>query len=233
MKKIIFSIIFLLLISGCKQKFQIENDIININYNKYSLEPDDYQQVIDSLSELTFSCVKNKKYNNSIFSISTTDRVINFNLSTNYYMEYQENNKYCYTKESEKVKNLFFLLNGLVDKYTNTNFYVIEYVNNYSEDNKDINIRLDKSDEYVIIDTNEQITNFKINEIEFKDDYYEEINLLYQKDIIGPNRIVIRYSIEELPNYKISFTNKYGYTFNIIPTYDGITGKIIFETEVK
>lgn len=232
MKKLLIVVIIILL-TGCSKKLEINQDIININYNKYNLAQEDYNKVINYLNQINFSCGKNQNYSTTLLSIRTTSTIINFNLSSNYYMEYQENNKYCYTKDKEKVKNLIFLLDELIEKYTNNNFYTIEFLTDYQESNDDINIRLDKSSEYIIINTSETITNFKINEIEFNDNYFDEINLIYQKDIIEPNRIVIRKLLGDMPNYKISFMNNYGYTFHIVPTYDGITGNIVFKTEIK
>lgn len=226
-------IAFLLLITGCNQKINIDEQIINIKYDTYSIEKNDYSNILENLKQIDFSCGKEKQYTGKNLSISTTNSVINFTLSNNYYMEYQKDNKYCYTKDKIKVKNLVFLLDGIIKRYTSSNFFTIDFLNDYPENSKDTNIRLDKGNEYVIIDLNEQITNFKINEIEFQERNFEEINLIYKEKVMNLGKIVIRKRIGKTPNYKISFTNKYGYTFNIIPMYDGITGNILFETEVK
>lgn len=232
MKKIVI-ILTLLLITGCSQKMIITEQIININYDRYEIQTDDYSEILKKLKEIDFYCGKETQYIDKTLSISTTNSVINFSLSNHYYMEYQKDNKYCYTKDQEKVKNLVFLLDGIIKRYTSNDFFSIEFIENYEENNEDNNIRLDKGNEYVLIKLNEQITNFKINEIEFQDDHFEEINLIYNKEIIESNNIVIRKSIDNTPNYKISFTNKYGFTFNIIPIYDGITNNVVFEIEVK
>lgn len=232
MKKTVI-IIALLLITGCSQKININEEIINITYNQNNILANDYPNVLKTLGKIDFYCGKEKQYNNKLLSISTTSSVINFTLSNNYYMEYEKDNKYCYTKDKEKVKNLVFLLEETVKRYTSSDFFSIESLNNYQENNEEINIRLDKGNEYVVIKLNEKITYFKINEIEFRDDHFEEINLIYNKEIIDSNTIVIRKKVEKIPKYKISFTNKYGYIFNIIPTYDRITNNIVFEIEVK
>lgn len=231
MKKIVI-ILTLLLITGCKQKLNINEEIININYNEYNIQQNDYSSILKTLNEINFSCGKDRRYNGNLLSVSTTNSVINFTISDDYYIVFPQDNKYCYSKE-EKVKNLVFLLNGIIKRYTSDDFYNIRFMYDYIESDDETNIRLDKSNQYVIIKLDEPITSLKINEIEFKDNHYEEINLIYQKEKLNQNTIVIRKEINELPNYKISFVNKYGYTFHIIPIYDGITGNIAFETEVK
>lgn len=233
MKKIVIIITFLLLVTGCNQKLNINEEIINISYDEHNIKQNDYSKILETLNEINFYCGNEKQYDDKSLSISTTNSVINFTLSNNYYMEYQKDNKYCYTKEEEKVKNLVFLLDGIIKRYTSDNFYRIEFLNDYKENNEETNIRLDKGNDYVVIKFDEQITNLKINEIEFQNDHFEEINLIYQKETINTDTVVIRKLISESPNYKISFTNKYGYTFHIIPIYDGLTNKIVFETEVK
>jgi len=236
MKKIITILgllTFVLEIAGCNQKTFIKEDVINIRYNQYIINTMDYSNIVEILNQLNFYCGKNKQYDGQNLSISTTNSVINFTLSNNYYMEYQKDNKYCYTKNKEKVKELSFLLEETINKYTNNNFYTIEFIVDYEENNKENNIRLDKGNEYVVIKFNEPITNFKKKEIELKDNLFEEINLLYSQELVNLNTIVIRKKIEKIPNYKISFSNKYGYTFNIIPTYDEVTDNIKFNTEIK
>ena len=236
MKKIIFVLgllTFLLSATGCNNTIFIEQEIINMKYNQYTIQSADYSNIVQTLNQMTFYCDSQKQYNDKSLSISTTNAVINFTFSNNYYMEYQKDNKFCHTKNKEKVKELIFLLDETINKYINNNFYDIEFIRNYKETNTENNIRLDKSNEYIVIKLHEQITTFKINQIDFKDDYFEEIDLLYSQESVNLNKIVIRKKIEKVPTYKISFINKYGYTFNIIPTYDESTGNIQFNTEVK
>ena len=57
--------------------------------------------------------------------------------------------------------------------------------------------------------------NFSINEIKVNNDEYEEIDLIYNKDLINKNNIIIRKN--DFTNIKISFSTKYNYIVNIIP----------------
>lgn len=233
MKKIYTIIIFAFILTGCGNKLNLTDDIISINFDKYPIIEEDYEEIRNILNKIKFYCGKKKNYSGSTLVVSTESTIKNFHISNNYYMEYQNNNKYCYTKDSQKVKNLIFKINNSIEKYTSTSFYNIEFLTDYEENSDDYNIRLDKNNEYIVINNGEAIYNFKINDIEYSNDSFEEINLLYKQELIEPNKIVIRYLVGDNPNYKISFENKYGYLFSIIPTYDGMTGKIDMVTDIK
>lgn len=216
MKKIIILIVLTLLLTGC-HKLNINNNITNITYNNHKIDESDYGNILYYLNDITFYCGKKQNYNNRILLINTNEEIFNFHLSNNYYMEYQKDNKYCYTKKKEVVKNLTTTLDNLINKYKNVDIYNIKYVENYEENNNDFNIRLDKSSSYIVIENTEGINNFKINEIEYIEDTYEEIDLIYSEFLINKDKVIIRKNLISDPNIKISFINNYGYIVNIIP----------------
>jgi len=223
-------IIILLSITGCGQKLTINSEIINMNYYNYQIQTEDYSEIINTIEESTFYCDKKKNNYNNFLTISTTNSIITFSILGENKLEYHQNNKYCYSEEGEK---LISLLNSITQKYTSDQFYTAQFIENYEENNEDLNIRLDKSSEYVVISLNEYISDFRINEVEIKDNNFEEINLIYSQQSISQNTIVIRKEITSFPTFKITFTNKYGYTFNIIPIYNDITKQVEFNSEIK
>lgn len=230
MKIIIIMITLTLLLTGCT-KLDINSNITSITYNNHVIDESDYGNIVDYLNSTTFYCGKKQNYNEHTLIVGTNEEIFNFHLSNNYYMEYQKDNKYCYTKNKEVVKNLITTLDNLINKYTDISTYNINYIKGYEENNKDFNIKLDKNNDYIVINKNESISNFKINEIEYTDNDYEEINLIYSEDLIDKNSIVIRKDLINNPNIKISFINSYGYTVNIIPVLE--EESIIFNTKIK
>lgn len=229
MKKIIIMITLTLLLTGCN-KLEINNNITSITYNNHTIDENDYGNILNYLSRITFYCGKKQDYNDRSLVINTNEEIFNFHLSNNYYMEYQKDNKYCYTKNKELVKNLITTLDNLINKYTNINVYNVFYAKDYKENEEDFNIRLDKSNDYIVINTDENISNFKINEIEYIEDNYAEVDLIYSEEVIDKNNIVIRKNLTDNCNIKISFTNSYGYVVNIIPL---LKDNISFNIEIK
>lgn len=229
MKKIIIMITLTLLLTGCN-KLEINNNITSITYNNHTIDENDYGNILNYLNRTTFYCGKKQDYNDRSLVINTNEEIFNFHLSNNYYMEYQKDNKYCYTKNKELVKNLITTLDNLINKYTNINVYNVFYAKDYKENDEDFNIRLDKSNDYIVINTDENISNFKINEIEYIEDNYAEVDLIYSEEVIDKNNIVIRKNLTDNCNIKISFTNSYGYVVNIIPL---LKDNISFNIEIK
>lgn len=81
-------------------------------------------------------------------------------------------------------------------------------------------IKLNKNNDYIVINNSLLINNFKINEIEYnkKANNYIETDLLYSYQQIKNNQaIIIRKEILENPNFIISFTNPYNYLSTILP----------------
>ena len=106
-KKLILVLLFF--ITGCSSKLNFNNEINRIKYNNNNIYYQDYDTIINDLNSIKWNCVKNdNNYNESNLIINTKDSIMNFYFSNNYYMEYKNNNKYCYTKNK---KVLFLELN--------------------------------------------------------------------------------------------------------------------------
>lgn len=210
MKK--FTILLMLLFIGCSNKKNINlNNITNIKYNNIEILESDYQSINDLLKQINFSNKEiNIDYTNKLV-IVTNNELYNIYLSNNYYIKYEKNDKLYYSKNTKNNKILIDYLESLYTKYTNTNFFNISYIKNYDEN--DI-IKLDSSDNYILIELHEQIYDFKIHEI---DDENLDVNLLYENDDIENKKIAIRKTIDNKNNIRITFKNAYNNTVSIIP----------------
>lgn len=232
-KYLFFTIIFLLM--GCRsQNISIENPI-SISYNDYTIIENDYDTITNLLSQLKFSCGKKQNYNTNLLTITDQNTIYHFHISHNYYMEFQENNKYCYTKDSQQVENLVNELNNLIKKYQNTNFLTLNSSTSYESNDDDTYIKLDKVNQYITLSSELPIYNLKINEIEYDKEElsYKEINLLYSIESIEANKkIVIRKNVVDEATFKISFETPYNYQVNIIPVLNA-QQEIRFQTEIN
>lgn len=219
MKKIIYLTIILTTCSCSSKKIVVDNTI-SIIYNNYNIVEKDYDSIINTLNEVSFSCGKKQNYQGDMLTVTTNNNFYQFHISSNYYMEFQKNDKYCYTKDTEKIKNMINFLNQKINEYTDLSFFTIRNETNYINNANDMIIKLDKKDNFIIININLPITNFKINEIEYKEktDNYIETDLLYSYEEVKKNEtIIIRKDILQKPNFIISFTNIYNYLVTILP----------------
>lgn len=214
--KYVFIIMFLLTMTGCSNK-KLELDNINlIKYNDTVFINEDYNIIKNDLLKLSFKCHKNKSVEGKNLQIITNNNLYNIYISNNYYMEFFDNNMYCSTN-NKKVENILNNLEDLEKKYNNK-FYSITNIQNYNANENDEIIKIDKSDNYLIININDEIYNFTINEIETDNNKYSEINLIYFNEKIDKRNIVIRNN--NFSNIKITFSNKYNYVVEIIPYYE-------------
>lgn len=219
MRKILW-IICLLLITGCNKENIIVDKPLSIVYNTINIVENDYNWIIDKLNNLEFNCGKSKNISGNLLSVTTNYKIYKFHISSNYYMEFKKNDKYCYTKDTEKVNDLLNNLEKLNQKYRDITFYNIRTEQNYDDKEKDIIIKLDRENDFTIINSIYPLNNFKINEIEYDNENqsYTETDLIYSNDILETNNdIIIRKQILHNPNFKISFTTQYNYLVTILP----------------
>lgn len=224
MKKIVLSII-ILLISGCSnQKVKIDN-IQAINYNNINLLEKDFDQIKNELNKLDFKTDKITVKDSKNLNIISEKRVHNFKIFDNN-IYYEEDNKYYISKNSGTLNNL---LGDIEKRYTNFSFYQIDY-GECNSSNNDFVIKLNKVNKCLIIDTNKILFNFKIHALDNTDNNLSEVDLLYQKEEISNNKIIIRFLVLSTPKIKISFDTEYNYTISILPTYNEETGKVEFNS---
>lgn len=219
MKKIIL-LLTIFILTGCgNKKLNIINDeITKINYNDIIIINEDYNQITTNLNQLTFKKI-NKAVENNNFTITTINNIIKFEIKDNkilYQLDgtnYQSDNKEIIDSINKTLKNLESI-------YENNSFYTVEKISNYKPTDNDLQIKLDNSDEYIVIKTTQDLYNFKIHKIEKNNETYSDVDLLYEENEIPYNKIIsIRYL--NIENIRITFETKYNYVISIIPTING------------
>jgi len=192
----------------------------------------DYKNIIDIVNNINFNDKEITGNFNNTLLIKTNNDIYRISISDNYYLKYENNDKILYSSESENIKQLLNTLTSIKEKYINQQFYTIEYETNYEINNDDFLIKLDNQNNIFIITTSLPINNLRINDIEYIDDNYNDINLIYNNNDVVTNKIIIRKTInKENPNFRISFTTPYNYVVSIIPIYDKNNNKVNYITE--
>ena len=218
MRKLIFLFIFLCL-CGCSKNLEIKGKITEIKYNDVLINSKDYDKIID-LINVDYNKNEDKDLVNKL-TIKTTKDIYYFSL---------DNENIKYGDKSSKNDKLNTYLQDLTKKYTDKDFFTIDYMKNYESNNDDDTILLDKTSNYIVINFGKKVSNLKINEIEINNDKYTDIDLLYTLKDVG-DKVIIRKTIDyDNPDIRISFKNEYGYTFSIIPFYDD--EKLEFKTNL-
>ncbi len=215
-KLLIFLCIFL--ICGCQKSLEINGKITEIKYNDVLIAESDFES-IEKLINKSYNKNEEKDLANKL-TIKTNKDIYYFSLS---------DDEIKYGGKVAKNTELNNYLRDLTDKYTNMNFYTIDYMKNYEANSDEKSILLDKTSNYIIINFGKKVMNFKINEIEEENGKFSDIDLLYSMDSVNEGKVIIRKSIDmSIPDIRISFENEYGYSISIIPIYDD--GKVQFET---
>lgn len=219
MKKFII-ILCVFLFCGCSKTLDIHGDITEIKYNDVFINKDDFDD-IKKLINMNYDKSEDKDLSNKL-TIKTTDDIYYFSLNDE---ELKYDGKVAY---NDKLNSY---LQSLTDKYTNMDFYTIDYMKNYEANSDDHTILLDKTSNYIVINFGKKVSNFKINEIEQADDKFVDVNLVYEENSIDEGTVIIRKSVSyDIPDIRISFENKYGYVVSIIPTYNKDKDAVEFKT---
>ena len=222
MRKIIL-LLCVFLLCGCEKKLDFHGEITEIKYNNIYIDEDDFNDV-KKLINTTYNKSEDKDFSNTL-TIKTTDEIYYFSLS---------DKEIKYGDKVGKNTKLNTFLQKLTDKYTDKNFYTIDYMKNYEANSDEETILLDKTSNYIVINFGEKVSNLKINEIEINNDKFTDVDLLYSEDSVNKSKIIIRKSINyESPDIRISFENKYGYVVSIVPVYnnDMVEFKTSFKTK--
>ena len=219
MKKLMI-ILCVFLFCGCSKTLDIQGKITEIKYNDVFINKDDFDD-IKKLINMNYDKSEDKDLSNKL-TIKTTDDIYYFSLNDE---ELKYDGKVAY---NDKLNSY---LQSLTDKYTNMDFYTIDYMKNYEANSDDHTILLDKTSNYIVINFGEKVSNFKINEIEQADDKFVDVNLVYEENSIDEGTVIIRKSVSyDIPDIRISFENKYGYVVSIIPTYNKDKDAVEFKT---
>ena len=217
MKRLLI-LLCIFLICGCQKSLEINGKITEIKYNDVLIAESDFES-IEKLINKSYDKNEGKDLANKL-TIKTNKDIYYFSLS---------DDEIKYGGKVAKNTELNNYLRDLTDKYTNMNFYTIDYMKNYEANSDEKSILLDKTSNYIIINFGKKVMNFKINEIEEENGKFSDIDLLYSMDSVNEGKVIIRKSIDmSIPDIRISFENEYGYSISIIPIYDD--GKVQFET---
>ena len=219
MRKIIILLIPFLLF-GCSKTLDIHGEITEIKYNNVLINEDDFDD-IKKLINNTYEKDEKKDLANKL-TIKTTNDIYYFSLS---------DDELKYDGKVADNTELNTYLQDLTKKYTNKDFYTIDYMKNYEANSDDQTVLLDKTSNYIVINFGKKVTNFKINEIEEENDKYMDVDLIYSQNDVNESKIIIRKSVNyETPDIRISFENKYNYVVSIIPTYNSEKDVVEFKT---
>lgn len=224
MKKIIL-IILLLISSGCSNDNRALtlniNDIQSVSYNDINLISDDFDFVKDDINKIEFEEGTPNETEYKDLEIVTKEKIHKFKISDNN-IYYEEDDKYYISKNINNLKNA---LEEIEKRYTDFSFFNFEY-GQCTSNEFDLNIKIDSSNKCLIINTNKILLNFKIHSVHLVDNNLTEDDLLYQKNEIDNNKIIIKSIILSTPKIKINFETKYNYNISILPTYNEESGDL-------
>jgi len=210
-----FLLILIFLISGCSNTHKLNvTNVQNINYNNINLIDNDFDDIVDKINLLKFEQKDVENIDDNNLKIVTNEKIYNFKVS-NDIIYYEENNK-TYVSENSNLDNI---LNNIKNKYTDFSFFEIKYDKCNINDNNTL-IKIDNTNNCLIINTSEALYNFRINSVISINEEIIENSLLYQKDEIKSNEILIKLDILGSPKTKISFDTKYNYTITLLPIYN-------------
>lgn len=209
MKRVLFILMLIFVLTGCSKDVSINGDVTEIKYNGILINDSDYDYILDGVNgeyksgnDLGLKDTLVIKTKEDIYSYALSDKYIGYN---NMYMKDDKLNKF---------------LKKCVENYKDTSFFTVDYKKDDSI-SADDSIILDKSSNFIVINFKEKVTNFKINEMELNNHNFTDVDLLYSKDEVDVGDLNIRKSINyEYSDIKISFVNKHNYKVVIIPKYD-------------
>ena len=203
MKKLLLIFLSIFLFTGCFiHRLSIsQKDVSSIAYDKDTIQKEDYQEILE------------------IFQLQISEANT---------IHYKKDQKIYISKETNEVKKLVKVMEKLTKKYRDTSFLNISMQNTLDSKENDFIVRIDKEDQYIKITSSEGIRNFKIHRLDYFDDQYHDVDLLYEKNVISPDEAVyIRIKIpEKIGTIKISFETKNGYIYTAIPTLSDDKNKL-------
>ena len=211
-----FLLIIVFLVSGCSNSHKLNiTNIQTITYNDINLIESDFEKILKEVDRLEFKDLKiNKSFENQLKIVSNND-IYNFKIQ-NDIIFYEENSK---TYIAKNISNLNNILDKIENEYTDLSFFKVTYgLCNIT--NNDYVIKINNTNNCLTLNTNQILYNFKINSLILIEDYLTENNMLFQKDEIRYNNIVIKINLTNNFDHKISFDTKYNYSISVQPIYD-------------
>lgn len=236
MKKWWITFLLLCLLVGCNQTTLTikKEELQEIKYGELTLLKKEHDTISEYFQELKFKKGELKEKDLDLLTIVTNNERYQIHITENHHFYYEKDEKTYYSKD-QSIEDFVNYLEKLKKTYLREDFYQIEEVSQYQSGNNDLLIKLDSSDHYLILTSEFTLTNFRIHKIEKEGDDYEDIDLIYQNELIEQgHRIVIRtQTAVENSMIRITFTTPYQYEVSIIPIYDRETKEITFQKEFK
>lgn len=224
MKKTILLILGLLIfITGCTPKTTFQKqEIISMKDQEIVLLKDDYDSVLKYINRLSLSKRTLNVENDNTLTITTKDNIHIFQISNDNKIKYQIGTDIYYSNNQKTIKKLRTLLYNLSITYQNKKYYSINELTEYKAEDKDLLIKIDNVTQYFSLISQQPLTNLQVHKVEYKNGSYHDIDLIYEtKNIPTKKHIIFRMNPrKDYFNYRISFTNRYGMTTSIIPSYD-------------
>ena len=208
MKKIIFLMIFLFFICGCSNKKILKinkNSILNIEYDNNKLVNNDFDYILEKINQKEYLNLYNLDIHGIPLVIDTKEQTYIFEVINNFII-YKNGDEQFYLK----IKDINKELEDIIKKYTNKDFFTIEYISDYNAKDSDYLIILDDANSFIVIKLTNNIYDFKVF-----DNTVAAIENRIQK--IESNKTIC-IQTGDIDNINISFINPYEYEFNI--TYD-------------
>lgn len=232
MKKILLIFCIFLLV-GCEKQFPIEQENVQaITYDNVSLLKKEHETILDYFNQLKWKEGTLDEEIINTLTITTKDMFYTIQITDNNHVIYKENKKSYYSKD-HSLADFIDYLNKRKNIYLNDTFYDINLVEEYQNGNNDFLIKLEQGNYYYILESEETITDFRIHELEVKDKIFEDVNVLFQKELIEKgHRIIIRINNPSQSHIRITFTTPYGYQVSIVPVYNEEQGSIIYQRKM-
>lgn len=234
MKKRFLALLLSLLLIGCDKTFTInQEEVQKISYDNVTILDKEYSNIINFFNQLIWKeGTLNESITNTLI-LTTKENVNTISITNQNHLIYQKDNQTYYSKDTS-ILDFIQYLNKKKQTYLDDTFYSIELQTDYEQENNDILIKLEQGNNYYVLKSEETITDFRIHELEKKDNTFEDINVLYQKELIEKrNRIIIRLKNPKENYIRITFSTSYGYEISIIPIYDEEKDEIIYQKEMK
>lgn len=212
MKKYIILIISFLLLCGCSRNksLNIDTFITSIVYDNMQIVNSDYKTIINEINNKTFYKLSDDTIKGKNLEIKTSEYLYKFEIVDNYIIYTVDKDRYFY-----KTNDLNSKLNTIVNKYMDESFYTVDIINNYNSNESDYLVKIDNSNSYIIINSNLNIYNFKVNKVEKNKEEYVDVDLLNSIDMVESNKkICIRTNTPK--QIKISFNTPYNYKVTLL-----------------
>ena len=204
MRKKIYIILIAFLLCGCSNNINLSiSEPSKILYDDTELYISDFAEILGKTNNKTFYPLYDFHVKGNKLSIISNELTYEFDILDNYIIYHEGGNKY-YLK-SDNIKSYF---ENLKEKYTDNNIININIGDNYDNFNPDYIIKLDDSNNYLLITAKINLYNFLINEDLVSDIKNEILKIENGKTICIEKK--------DFQNLNITFDNPYGKTFNLI-----------------